>query len=205
MLTLGVLASGRGSNFQAIAENIKKGYLKDVSIRILISDNQKAPVLQKALDYGIEALYINPKEFANMDLYYRHLGDELQKREVKIIILAGFMRIVGKTLINRFQNQIMNIHPALLPSFPGLQGQKQAIDYGVKITGCTVHFVDEGIDTGPIITQAAVPVLHNDTEESLSEKILKEEHRIYSLAIKLYSEGNLIIEGRRVKIRNDKT
>lgn len=131
---------------------------------------------------------------------YKKIAGELQARNVGLVVLAGFMRIVGKPLISAFPNRIMNIHPALLPSFPGLHGQKQALDYGVKISGCTVHFVDEGMDTGPIIIQAAVPVYHNDTEENLSERILKLEHKIYPEAIRLFAEGKLQVDGRIVRI-----
>ena len=131
---------------------------------------------------------------------YTKIAGELQARNVGLVVLAGFMRIVGKPLINAFPNRIMNIHPALLPSFPGLHGQKQALDYGVKISGCTVHFVDEGTDTGPIIIQAAVPVYHHDTEETLSERILKLEHKIYPEAICLFSEGKLQVDGKIVRI-----
>jgi phosphoribosylglycinamide formyltransferase-1 len=131
---------------------------------------------------------------------YTKIAGELQARNVGLVVLAGFMRIVGKPLINAFPNRIMNIHPALLPSFPGLHGQKQALDYGVKISGCTVHFVDEGMDTGPIIIQAAVPVYHHDTEETLSERILKLEHKIYPEAIRLFAEGKLQVDGRIVRI-----
>jgi len=131
---------------------------------------------------------------------YSKIAGELQARNVGLVVLAGFMRIVGKPLINAFPNRIMNIHPALLPSFPGLHGQKQALDYGVKISGCTVHFVDEGMDTGPIIIQAAVPVYHHDTEETLSERILKLEHKIYPEAIRLFAEGRLQVDGRIVRI-----
>jgi phosphoribosylglycinamide formyltransferase 1 len=131
---------------------------------------------------------------------YTKIAGELQGRNVGLVVLAGFMRIIGKPLINAFPNRIMNIHPALLPSFPGLHGQKQALDYGVKISGCTVHFVDEGMDTGPIIIQAAVPVYHHDTEETLSERILKLEHKIYPEAIRLFAEGKLRVDGRIVRI-----
>jgi phosphoribosylglycinamide formyltransferase-1 len=131
---------------------------------------------------------------------YKKIAGELQARNVGLVVLAGFMRIVGKPLINAFPNRIMNIHPALLPAFPGLHGQKQALDYGVKISGCTVHFVDEGMDTGPIIIQAAVPVYHHDTEETLSERILKLEHKIYPEAIRLFAEGKLQVDGRIVRI-----
>ncbi|MBI4847729.1 MAG: phosphoribosylglycinamide formyltransferase [Nitrospirae bacterium] len=137
-------------------------------------------------------------------LYYSHIAEELKKRDVELVVLAGFMRVVGKALIDQYRNKIMNIHPALLPSFPGLHGQKQAVDYGVKISGCTVHFVDEGMDTGAIIIQAAVPAYHDDTEETLSERILKQEHRIFPYAIKLYSEGRISVEGRKVIIKGDR-
>ena len=203
MLTLGVLASGRGSNFQAILDSISSGFLK-AEVAVLISDNPKAYALERARKHGIEALYINPKDFKDKDSYYFRIADELKDRSVGLVILAGFMRIVGKPLIEQYRNRIMNIHPAILPSFPGLHGQKQASDYGVKISGCTVHFVDEGIDTGPIIIQAAVPVYDDDTEESLSERILKHEHRIYPAAIKLFSEGRLEVKGRKVIIKNDR-
>jgi len=136
-----------------------------------------------------------------MDDYFVKIAEELKKRDVGLVVLAGFMRIIGKSLINAFPNKIMNIHPALLPSFRGLHGQKQALDYGVKISGCTVHFVDEGMDTGPIIIQAAVPVSQHDTEETLSERILRLEHKIYPEAIRLFSEGKIKVEGRKVMIK----
>jgi phosphoribosylglycinamide formyltransferase-1 len=143
---------------------------------------------------------MRPKEFGSKDDFYLKVAEELTKRETGLVVLAGFMRIVGKSLIDAFRGRIMNIHPAILPSFPGLHGQKQALEYGVKISGCTVHFVDEGTDTGPIIIQAAVPVSHDDTEDTLPERILKLEHRIYPEAIRLFSEGKIKIEGRIVRI-----
>jgi phosphoribosylglycinamide formyltransferase 1 len=198
-LNLGVLASGRGSNFQSILDEIEKGRLR-AEVRILITDNPGAYAIERAKQNGIESLVIKPKDFATKDEFYRTVTDELKKREVELVVLAGFMRIVGAPLINAFPNRIMNIHPALLPSFPGLHAQKQAVDYGVKFSGCTVHFVDMGMDTGPIIIQAAVPVYDSDTEETLSERILQLEHRIYSEAIRLFSENRLKVEGRIVKI-----
>ncbi len=199
MLKIGVLASGRGSNFQSIVDNIKSGYLK-AEIALLITDNPEAYVIKRAKKNNIEALIIKPKEFPDRDSYYRHIADELDKREVDLVVLAGFMRVVGKPLIERFKDRIMNIHPALLPSFPGLHGQRQALEYGVKISGCTVHFVDEGVDTGPIIIQSAVPAYEDDTEVTLSERILKEEHMIFPLAVKLFAEGRIKIKGRKVFI-----
>lgn len=200
MLNLGVLASGRGSNFQSIIDEIKAGKL-NASIKLLVVDNPDAYAIERAKKHFIEYLYINPKEFSSKDDFFRKISDELKARNVELVVLAGFMRIVRKPLIDAFPNRIMNIHPALLPSFPGLHGQKQAVDYGVRLSGCTVHFVDEGMDTGPIIIQASVPVSPDDTEETLSERILKLEHKIFPEAIRLYAEGRLSIEGRVVKIK----
>ncbi|MGO9614726.1 MAG: phosphoribosylglycinamide formyltransferase [Dissulfurispiraceae bacterium] len=199
MLRLGILASGRGSNFQSIIDAIEAGKLR-ASIEILIVDNPSAYAIERAKKHEIESLYINPRECATKDGFFVRVVDELRERQVELVILAGFMRIVRKPLIDSFVNRIMNIHPALLPSFPGLHGQKQAVDFGVKISGCTVHFVDEGMDTGPIIIQAAVPVSSDDTEETLSERILKMEHRIFPEAIRLYSEGRLGVQGGMVRI-----
>jgi phosphoribosylglycinamide formyltransferase-1 len=203
MLTLGVLASGRGSNFQSIIDSIESGALK-AAVAVLISDNADAYALERARNHNIEALVMKPKDFADKNAYYSHIAGELKKRNVELVILAGFMRVIGKPLIDHYRNKIMNIHPALLPSFPGLHGQKQAVDYGVKISGCTVHFVDEGMDTGPIIIQAAVPSYHDDTEDTLSGRILKQEHKIFPHAIKLYSEGRLSVEGRKVIIKGNR-
>ncbi len=202
MVTLGVLASGRGSNFQAIINAIHEGYL-DASVGLLVTDSPDAYAIERAKQNSIPYLYIDPEKFETQDLFYKKIADELRERDVELIALAGFMRIVRKTLIKAFPMRILNIHPALLPSFKGLHGQRQAVEYGVKISGCTVHFVDEGMDTGPIIVQAAVPVFSHDTEESLSERILKYEHMIYPYAIKLYSEGRLEVKGKTVKISGE--
>jgi len=201
-LKVGVLASGRGSNFQSIIDAISENRLK-AKICLLITDNPSAFAIERARKHGIEHLVLVPKEFPSRDAFYIAVAEALKKKDVGLVVLAGFMRIVGKPLIDAFPNRIMNIHPALLPSFTGLHAQKQAIDYGVKISGCTVHFVDEGMDTGPVIIQAAVPVYHTDTEESLSERVLKLEHKIYPEAIRLFSEGRLKVEGRRVKITGE--
>lgn len=203
MLTLGVLASGRGSNFQSIIDSIESGAL-NAKIALLITDNPEAYVVERANKHNIEALVIKPRDFSDRDLYYSHIVEELKKRNVELVILAGFMRVIGKALIDQYRNKIMNIHPALLPSFPGLHGQKQAADYGVKISGCTVHFVDEGMDTGPIIIQAAVPSYHDDTEDSLGQRILKQEHKILPYAIKLYSEGKISVNGRSVIMKGNR-
>lgn len=201
MLKAGVLASGIGSNFQAIIDAIEKGNIK-ASIELLITDNPSAFAIERAKKHNIRYLFINPKEFAAKDVFFSRIADELKARGVELVILAGFMRIVRKPLIAAFPGRIMNIHPALLPAFPGLHGQKQALDYGVKISGCTVHFVDEGMDTGPVIIQAAVPVLPDDTEDTLSERILSFEHRIYPEAVRLFAEGRIEIDGRKVKIKD---
>lgn len=203
-LSLGVLASGRGSNFQAIIDEIEAGRLK-ASVKLLIVDNPDAFAIERAKKHSIEWLYLNPGDFPAKDDFFGRIAEELRSRDVELVILAGFMRIVRKPLIDAFQSRIMNIHPALLPSFPGLHGQRQAVDYGARISGCTVHFVDEGMDTGPIIIQAAVPVSPDDTEDLLSERILKLEHKIYPEAIRLYSEGRLRVEGRIVKMSGYKT
>ncbi len=200
MLTIGVLASGRGSNFQAIIDNINSGFIK-AKIVLLITDNPGAYALERANNHNIETRIIQPKEFQDKDSYYAHIANVLKSKDVELVILAGFMRVVGKAIIQEFRNKIMNIHPALLPSFPGLHGQKQAVDYRVKISGCTVHFADEGVDTGPIIIQAAVPVYEDDTEETLSERILKQEHKIFPMAIKLFSEDKITVDGRNVIIK----
>lgn len=199
-LKLGVLASGRGSNFQSIINAINSRRLI-AEILVLITDNASAFAIERAKKHGIEYLVISPKEYSSGDDFFVKIAEELKKRDAGLVILAGFMRIVRKPLIDAFPNLIMNIHPALLPAFPGLDGQRQALEYGVKISGCTVHFVDEGMDTGPIIIQAAVPLLQDDTEETLSERILKLEHEIYPEAIRLFSEGRIDVEGRRVRIK----
>lgn len=203
MLTLGVLASGRGSNFQSIIDNIKSGFIK-ARIAVLITDNPDAYAIERAKNHGIETLIIQPNEFSNKDSYYSHIANVLKNKGVELVVLAGFMRVVGRALIKEFPNKIINIHPALLPSFPGLHGQKQAADYGVKISGCTVHFVDADVDTGPIIIQAAVPVYEDDTEDSLSERILKQEHKVFPFVIKLFSEGRIVVNGRKVFIDGQK-
>ena len=203
ILAIGILASGRGSNFQSIIDSIESGNLS-AKIAILITDKSDAYAIERASKHNIETLIIKPSDFSDKNEYYSHIAVELKKRNVGLVVLAGFMRVVGKALIDQFPDRVINIHPALLPSFPGLHGHKDAIDYGVRISGCTVHFADEGVDTGPIIMQAAVPAYHDDTEDTLSERILKQEHRIYPYAIKLFAEGKISIDGRKVTITADK-
>ena len=199
-LRLGVLASGSGSNLQAIIDSIKCGYLP-CEIAVVISDKPDAYALKRAELYGIKTEAVQSKPFHNREAFDTELARILKDHNVELVVLAGFMRVVTRILINAFPMRIMNIHPALLPSFPGLHVQKKAIEYGAKFSGCTVHFVDEGVDTGPIIIQAVVPVNDNDTEETLSARILKEEHRIYPYAIKLFAEGRLEVRGRRVIVK----
>lgn len=201
---IGVLVSGRGSNLQAIIDNIEKGTLS-AELAVVISDQADAYALERARKHNVPAVHVSSKGFkGKRDEYDALLVRELQKRNVELACLAGFMRIITPTLIKAFPNRILNIHPALLPSFPGLHVQKAAIEHGAKFSGCTVHFVDEGMDTGPIIIQAVVPILDNDTEDSLSERILKQEHKVYSRAIQLYAEGRLKVEGRRVILTGGK-
>jgi phosphoribosylglycinamide formyltransferase-1 len=200
ILRIGVLASGRGSNFQSIIDETESKRLK-AHIALLITDNPSAFAIERAKKHAIEYLVMMPKDYNSKDDYFAKIAEELKKRDIRLIALAGFMRIVGKPLIDAFPYRIMNIHPALLPAFPGLHGQRQALKSGVKISGCTVHFVDEGMDTGPIIIQAAVPVFQDDTEETLSERILRYEHKIYPEAIRLFSEGRLEVQGQTVIIK----
>lgn len=199
MLKIGVLVSGNGSNLQAIIDRIEAGELQ-AEISIVISDREDAYALKRAARHGIENMYIDPGKFREKREYEGKLVQVLKERGVELVIMAGFMRLLGPYFIREFHQRVMNIHPSLLPSFPGLRPQLQALEHGVKVSGCTVHFADEGMDTGPIILQRAVPVYDDDTEETLSARILEKEHQIYPEAIKLYSEGRLKIEGRKVRI-----
>jgi phosphoribosylglycinamide formyltransferase-1 len=196
---LAVLVSGRGSNLQAIIDAVESGELC-AKIEVVISDVPGAFALERAKKHGIDAQAVELKKFKNKDEYENAILEIIKQKKVGLVCLAGYMKIVGPVLLKAYKGKMMNIHPALLPSFPGLHVQKKALDYGVKVSGCTVHFIDEGTDTGPIIVQSAVPVLEHDTEETLSERILEQEHKIYSRAIQLFAEGRLKMEGRRVTI-----
>ena len=196
MKRLGILLSGRGSNFEAIADNVAAGRI-DATIAVVISNRPEARGLETARARGLDAVCI-PSKGIEREAYDRLVVAELRKHEVDLVCLAGFMRLLSAYFIREFPLRILNIHPALLPSFPGLDAQHQALEHGVKISGCSVHFVDEYLDAGPILVQAAVPVLDDDTAETLSARILKEEHRIYSEAIQLVLSGDFRIEGRRV-------
>jgi len=198
-IRLGVLISGSGTNLQAIIDRTVTGEL-DAEVACVISNKGGAVGLERARKHGIAAIHLDHRSFSGRSEYDAALAKTLQEFNVDLVILAGFMRIVTPVLLDAFPNRVMNIHPALLPSFPGLDAQKKALDYGVKLSGCTVHFVDAGTDTGPIILQAVVPVLEDDTEESLSKRIHHEEHKLYPAAIQLFAESRLKVEGRRVVI-----
>lgn len=203
LLRLAVLLSGRGSNLQAILDAIEGGTLS-AEIAVVLSNKQDAAGLERARKHGVTALWLDPKPFAgrpdSREAYDRAVLEILQKYEVDLVLLAGYMKIVTGVLVKTYENRMMNIHPSLLPSFPGLDVQKKAIEHGCKIAGCTVHFVTEGVDEGPIIIQAAVPVLEGDTPDRLAARILEQEHQVYPRAIQLYAEGRLKVEGRRVTV-----
>ncbi|MDX9871405.1 MAG: phosphoribosylglycinamide formyltransferase [Clostridia bacterium] len=196
-LKLAVLASGRGSNLQAILDGAKAGKV-NAEVVVVLSDKQGASVLKRAAGENIPALWIDPKSFLEKKDYEAELLKQVKEYRADYIILAGYMRILSKFFIRNAGIPILNIHPSLLPSFQGLDAQKQAVDYGVRFSGCTVHFVDEGVDTGPIILQAVVPVYPEDTVEALSLRILEQEHEVYPRAIQLLSEGRVICRGRKV-------
>ncbi|HEX2768194.1 MAG TPA: phosphoribosylglycinamide formyltransferase [Geobacteraceae bacterium] len=199
-LRIGVLASGNGSNLQSLIDRCADGSLS-AEVACVISNNASAFALERARRHGIPALHLDHRLFSSRENYDAALVETLHEYRVELVALAGFMRIITPVLIDAYSNAIMNIHPALLPAFPGLHAQSQALNHGVKIAGCTVHFVDSGTDTGPIICQAAVPVLEGDTEDLLSARILVEEHRLYPLAVKLFAEGKLTVDGRRVIVK----
>jgi phosphoribosylglycinamide formyltransferase 1 len=194
---IGVLLSGRGSNFEALAESVAAGRIPNAEMAIVISNREGAPGIARAKTRGI-ATRVIPSKGLERETYDRQVAAVLDEHQVDLICLAGYMRLLSPYFVAKFPNRILNIHPSLLPSFPGLESQRQALEYGVKLAGCTVHFVDENLDAGPIIVQAVVPVKDDDTEASLSERILKEEHRIYSEAVRIVLEGKYKIAGRRV-------
>ena len=196
MKRLGILLSGRGSNFEAIADNVAAGRI-DAEIALVISNRPEARGLEVARQRGLPAVCM-PSKGLDRTVFDASLAEELKRHAVDLVCLAGYMRLLSAGFIREFPGRVLNIHPSLLPSFPGLDAQHQALEHGVKITGCTVHFVDEYLDAGPIVAQAAVPVLDSDTVETLSARILIQEHRIYSEAIRMVLGGTLRIEGRRV-------
>ncbi len=197
---IAVLVSGNGTNFQAIVDAIESGRIQRARIVCLVSNKPDAYALERAKKHNIPALVLEHKAYPNRQAYDGALVELLRQHDVQLVLLAGFMRLLSPVMIEAFPHAIINIHPALLPAFPGIDAQKQALDYGVRYTGCTVHFVDTGTDTGPIILQAVVPVLQDDTLESLTQRIHGEEHRSYVEAVRLFCEGRLKVEGRRVII-----
>ncbi|MBA2252453.1 MAG: phosphoribosylglycinamide formyltransferase [Nitrospirales bacterium] len=202
-LRLGVLASGRGSNLQAVIDAIESGIVH-ARVAVVISNKKDAQALERARTHGVTDVFLDPTPYAGMidkrGAYDRAVLDILRKHEVDLVLLAGYMKIVTPVLIDAYRNRMMNIHPSLLPSFAGLEAQKQALEWGTKVAGCTVHFVTEGVDEGPIILQATVPVLEGDSPETLAARILVQEHAIYPRAVQLYADGRLLVEGRRVRI-----
>lgn len=202
-LRVAVLASGRGSNLQAIIDAIEAKQVQ-ATIVAVISNKKDAVALERARKHAIKDIFVDPKPFAGQpdsrEAYDRCLLAVLEEQDVELVLLAGYMKIVTAVLVNAYANRMMNIHPSLLPSFPGLDVQKKAIDWGCKLAGCTVHFVTEGVDEGPIIVQAAVPILDQDTPETLAARILEQEHKIYPRAVQLFAEGRLHVDSRRVFI-----
>ncbi len=194
---IAIFLSGRGSNFMAIREAVRRGDI-NADIGLVFSNKEDAPGLGKAREWGLETLALNPKLFATREDYDRAVIGRLDEKRIDLVCLAGYMRVLTPELCDAFKHRLVNIHPALLPSFPGLHVQQKAIDWGVRFSGCTVHFVAAEVDMGPIILQAVVPLLPNDTEETLAARILVEEHRIYPEAVRLYFEGRIEVRGRRV-------
>jgi phosphoribosylglycinamide formyltransferase 1 len=193
---LAVLISGRGSNLQAILGSIRTGRL-DATVALVISSRPEAPGLLRAREAAVDAVCLQPRDYADRDAFERALVERLRAADVGLVCLAGFMRLVGQPLLRAFPNRIVNIHPSLLPAFPGLEAQRQALEHGVRVTGATVHLVDADLDAGPIVLQAALPVLDDDTVETLSARILVEEHKLYPRAIQMLLDGGWTIEGRR--------
>lgn len=198
-LRLGVLASGRGTNLQAILDACQAGAIP-ARVVLVVSDRADAPALERARRAGVPAEHVDPRAFPDRTAFDLYVADRLAAAGVELVCLAGFMRILSPPFIERFRHRIFNIHPSLLPAFPGKDAQRQALEHGVKVSGCTVHLVDEGVDTGPIVLQAAVAVHEDDTEETLAARILEHEHRLYVEAIRLFAERRLALEGRRVRI-----
>src|ERR1700726_308217 len=194
---IGVLLSGRGSNFEALADSVAAGHIPGAEIAVVVSNREGAPGIEKARERGIAARVI-PSKGLEREAYDRQVCPVLREQKIDLVCLAGYMRLLSPFFVAKFPNRILNIHPSLLPSFPGLESQRQALEYGVKFAGCTVHFVDENLDAGPIVLQATGPVRDDDTEEALSTRILAEEHRIYAEAVRIVLEGKYKIVGRRV-------
>jgi phosphoribosylglycinamide formyltransferase-1 len=199
-INLGVLVSGSGSNLQSIIDHIEKDLL-DAVITVVISNNPSAYALERATKHHIPAIVIKHQDYRNREDFDQEMVNVLKSHSVELVVMAGFMRVLTPLFLNSFPMKIMNIHPAILPSFPGTHAQKRAAEYGVRFSGCTIHFADEGVDTGPIIIQAVVPAYVDDTEDTLAARILKEEHRIFPQAIQLYADGKIEVTGRKVRIK----
>ena len=199
-VNLGVLISGSGSNLQSIIDNIEKDFL-DAMVKVVISNNSNAYGLERAKNHQIPTVVIKHQDYRNREDFDRKMVDILKSYSVDLVVMAGFMRVLSPLFLSAFPMKIMNIHPALLPSFPGIHAQKRAAEYGVKFTGCSVHFADEGVDTGPIIIQAIVPAYDDDTEDTLAARILREEHRIYPQAIQFFAEDRIEVTGQKVHIK----
>ena len=199
-LRLAVLASGRGSNLGAILDHCHRPDFPG-RVVVVVSDREQAPSLERARREGVDAVFVDPKAHHDRAAYDAALLATLEARRPGLVCLAGFMRLLGPTFVRAWAGRLLNIHPSLLPAFPGLHAQRQALEYGAKVAGATVHFVDEGVDTGPVVLQASVAVRADDTEESLAARILVEEHRLYPEAIRLFAEGRLVIEGRHVRVK----
>ena len=197
VVKIAVLVSGRGSNLQTIINSIEKGYIENAGINVVISNKGDAYALERGKNHGISTVFLDPSRCDNAG-YDRKILEVLKQYDIDLLLLAGYFQLLGPEIIEAYRNRILNIHPSLLPSFKGLRAQKQALEYGVKVVGCTVHFVDEGLDSGPIILQSCVPVIQGDTEKTLTARILEQEHIIYPEAVRLFVEGKLKIEGRTV-------
>ena len=199
-LRVGVLASGRGSNFRALVEAAERGRMA-AAVVVLVTDRAEAPVLAIAREHRIEAVVVDPRQHPSREAHEKAVIAALEERRVGLVCLAGYMRLLSPGFVAHFRGRLLNIHPSLLPAFPGLHPQRQALEHGARVSGATVHFVDDGVDTGPIVLQAAVPVRPDDTEATLADRILVEEHRLYPEAVRLFALGRLEIRGRRVQIR----
>lgn len=200
-MKISVLVSGRGTNLQSVIDAIENGEIKNAEIACVISDKADAFALKRAENHKIEGIFINPADFSSRPEYDDKVLEILKEKETDLVLLAGYLRIISDSLIDAYKNKIINIHPSLLPSFKGLNAQKQAVEYGVKFTGCTVHFVEPDLDAGPIIMQKIIPVLENDTAETLAERLLVEENKAYREVVKLFVDGKLEVEGRKVTIK----
>lgn len=202
MTKISVLVSGRGTNLQSVIDAIESGEIKNAEIACVISDKADAFALKRAEKHNIESIFVNPADFSSRQEYDDKVLEILKEKETDLVLLAGYLRIISDSLIAAYKNKIINIHPSLLPSFKGLNAQKQAVEYGVKFTGCTVHFVEPDLDAGPIIMQKIIPVLDTDDAETLAERLLVEENKAYREVVKLFVDGKLEVNGRKVTIKD---